>query len=86
MAIGMINALTKAHADAHEVGEDTPEILDKLHDLTVIMLLTGAIFAGLAFISMICRVKYRGVAGKSPEDVEDDIQKMLRAKTRLLEN
>ena len=50
------------------------------------MLLAGAIFAGLAFISMVCRVRYRGVEGKSPEDVEDDIQKMLRAKTRLLEN
>ena len=50
------------------------------------MFIAGGIFAVLAVLSAICKVTYRGVEGKSPEDVEDDIQKMLRAKSRLLEN
>ena len=50
------------------------------------MITVGCVFAGLAFLSAICKVRYRGVEGKSPEDVEDDITKMLREKARLLEN
>ena len=50
------------------------------------MITVGCVFAGLAFLSAICKVKYRGVEGTSLEDVEDDITKMLREKARLLEN
>ena len=83
LAITMIRSLTLAHADV-DGAEDTATIKDNLHSLEIIMFIAGGIFAALAVISMICRVSYRGVAGKSPEDVEDDIQKMLRSKSRLL--
>ena len=80
----MIHTLTKAHTNA-DTSKDS-SILDRLEVLTYIMIITGCIFFGLAVVSGILKLKYRGVQGKSPEDIEDDIQKMLREKNRLLEN
>tara|TARA_B110000285_G_C14667013_1_gene398613 strand:+ start:224 stop:469 length:246 start_codon:yes stop_codon:yes gene_type:complete len=80
----MISALTKAHTNALPSPANV-DTLDTLEDLQDIMITVGSVFAGLAFLSAIGKVKYRGVEGKSPEDVEDDITKMLREKARLLQ-
>ena len=86
LAITMIHTLTKAHTNADVGASDNTTILNNLDDLTWIMVIVGGVFAALAFISFLLRIKYRGVEGKSAEDVEDDLQRMVRERSRLTEN
>ena len=72
LAITMIHTLTKAHTNATMTPENTG-ILNNLNSLTWTMVIVGGVFALLAVISMLLRIKYRGVEGKSAEDVEDDL-------------
>ncbi len=60
-------------------------ILETLQTLTDIMLISGTCFAALAFISTILKYKYRGVEGKSPEEVQYDRECLLIEKRRLIE-
>ena len=73
LAIAMIHTLTKAHTNVTNSSEN-PAILDRLNSLTWYMVIVGSVFACLAILSMILKIKYRGVHGKSAEDVEDDLQ------------
>ena len=80
MAMGIINLLTYSH-NKDPVDQD---VKDKLETLTLIMEIVGGIFFVLTVIMLGLKMKYKGVIGMSSEDAQNDIDRIVREKRRLV--